>query len=161
MPARINQQPGGILGLLGIKNGGRNPEELATILAPVFDVSAYYLEANAQFVQVLADAQLGLNIFAQVPEGEVWYVHHASAATGALAAADYFQTQMAISTANNLDWVGVGEPAGGDPTYAVACCINRPFLLGPGMQMCRYDLVVTTATTIPVLSNVRYTAMRV
>lgn len=45
----LNRQPGGILGFLGIKNFGRAPDELASILAGTWDFTQWYLANAAQY----------------------------------------------------------------------------------------------------------------
>lgn len=72
---QLNRQPAGILGFLGIKNFGRSPDELATILAGTWDLSNWYLANAAQYTVAAGTitATGGLAVHT-VPTGKVWSV---------------------------------------------------------------------------------------
>lgn len=74
----INRQPGGMLGFLGIKNGGRNPDQLSTVLAPTFDTRELYLRNAIILSRInVAVAAVGFTSAGTVPVGESWYVSNA------------------------------------------------------------------------------------
>jgi hypothetical protein len=72
---QLNRQPAGILGFLGIKNFGRSPDELATILAGTWDLSAWYVANAAQYLlgsgTITATGGIAVHT---VPPGKVWTV---------------------------------------------------------------------------------------
>lgn len=74
-PPPINAQPLGILGFLGIKNGGRFPQHFGDNLQPVWDLSQLYLDCRAIYTDdagtIAADGEV--RVFT-VPDGEIWYV---------------------------------------------------------------------------------------
>lgn len=74
----INRQPGGLLGFLGIKNGGRNPDQLSNVLAPTWDSAEVYLRTNYILSRInVAVNAVGFVQAGTVPPGESWYVHNA------------------------------------------------------------------------------------
>lgn len=77
-PPPINRQPGGLLGFLGIKNGGRNPDQLSNVLAPTWDAAEVYLRTNYILARVTINvAAIGFTAASFVPPSESWYVHNA------------------------------------------------------------------------------------
>lgn len=50
-PPPINAVPEGLLGFLGIKNGGRNPRNLIDNVQPTFDLWMHYLWSNSIVLQ--------------------------------------------------------------------------------------------------------------
>ena len=92
MDAPINIQPPGLLSLLGIKTGGRNPINLETMVSPSIDLLHWYLMANSIELRLDATALVaqaasgGIGITATspvnlsdgtnltVPQNEWWYV---------------------------------------------------------------------------------------
>lgn len=71
----INKQPNGLLGFLGIKNGGRAPDALIPGLGANWDISQFYLAQDARYdVQPGTFAATGGVAVWTVPVGEVWYI---------------------------------------------------------------------------------------
>lgn len=71
----INRAPLGILGFLGIKNGGRNPRVLGDVLSPTWDLSMLYLNNEPTYAErVFTQSATGYTMIFEVPPGEVWYV---------------------------------------------------------------------------------------
>jgi len=72
----ISRIPAGLLGFLGIKNGGQYPQRLATELLPTWDLSDQYSEYGAQLqglnLQVTATGYIA---YFTPPVGEVWRIH--------------------------------------------------------------------------------------
>jgi len=132
--SNINKLPLGLLGFLGIKNGGRYPQELASVLAPTWDLSSLYLNANAENrVDVVAIAALGSQAFFTVPTGEAWMVLLASAATGTLGAGVTIELGLQTTDAAALVTIAT-SPMSGARTVGARCAINLadPIFLGPG-----------------------------
>lgn len=73
-PAPLNRAPDGLLGFLGIKNGGKNPQFLAPYCQPVFDLYDHYLNTAPEYVFVSAALSSGDNIQLLAEAGEVLYV---------------------------------------------------------------------------------------
>lgn len=133
MPA-INRLPLGLLGFLGIKNGGRYPQDLADVLAPTWDLSQLYLNTNSETrSDVVALNALGSQAFVTVPTGEAWIVLLASAATGTLGAGVTFEIGLQTTDAAGLVTIAV-SPMSGARTVGqrVAVSLPQPILLGPG-----------------------------
>lgn len=75
----INRAPTGLLGFLGIKNFGRNPENIGSTVAPAWDLENLYLVASATIGPVVTAAfPAGPNLVWQVPQNEVWWVESMS-----------------------------------------------------------------------------------
>lgn len=84
----INQQPQGLLGFLGIKNGGRNPGELLGTLSPGWDLEALYLNAAAEIsAGAYSIAGIGYQPAFVVPNDQIWRIQgfgvYSNAALGA------------------------------------------------------------------------------
>ena len=48
----LNRRPIGLLGYLGIKNGGRDPAQLAPVLSPTWDLEQLYLAGGSLYESV-------------------------------------------------------------------------------------------------------------
>lgn len=130
----INRVPGGLLGFLGIKNGGETPKQLATTLAPVWDLSPIYFNSNAeQRADVLAIAGIGSQSFLTVPNGEAWIILQSSAATGTLGAGQTIELQLQTTDAAGLVTIATC-PMSGSRTVGQRCAVNQPapVWVGPG-----------------------------
>jgi hypothetical protein len=130
----INRLPLGLLGFLGIKNGGRYPQELSDTLAPTWDLSDIYLNANAENrVDVLAIAALGSQAFFTVPAGEAWYVIIASAATGTLGAGVTIELGLQTTDAAALVTTALTQMSGARTVgQRCAVALERGIYLPPG-----------------------------
>ena len=134
LPGKINRQPQGLLGFLGIKNFGRNPDELGSVLVPTWDLSELYYGSFLQTrTNAIALAGIGSQAFLTVPGGEVWWVQCASAATGTLGAGQSLQLCIQVT-----DQAGTGTVALTDPAnlatvgQRAVAALNRPIVLSPG-----------------------------
>lgn len=130
----INKLPLGLLGFLGIKNGGEYPQELSNVLSPVWDLGPLYMNANAENqVAALAIAGIGSQAFFTVPNGEAWYVLIASAATGTLGAGQTIELALQTTDAAGLVTVAV-SPMSGSRTAGQRCAqaLPSPVYCGPG-----------------------------
>jgi hypothetical protein len=71
----ISRLPAGLLGFLGIKNSGRNPQMLVSQLNPVWDISRLYLDYAAEYERAAGTiTATGYLATLQAPIGEVWYI---------------------------------------------------------------------------------------
>ena len=130
----INRLPLGLLGFLGIKNGGRYPQDLGAQLNPTWDLSPLYYNGNSESrADVLAIAALGSQAFFTVPTGEAWVVLLASAATGTLGAGVTIELGLQTTDAASLVTIAV-SPMSGARTVGARCAVNLadPIYLGPG-----------------------------
>lgn len=96
----IQVQPPGLLGLLQLKNLGRNPHSLDDLVVPTFDLGEWYLRADqfeASHVPCVPQATGAIGFVAigfgtaalfEVPSSEWWYVHTAQLFSGSIPAGD-------------------------------------------------------------------------
>jgi hypothetical protein len=83
---KISRIPAGLIGFLGIKNGGMYPQELAPTLLPTWDVGDLYLQYGAQLGGAVGGVSVaGYGVTVAPPPGEVWCLHDigCSVTTGA------------------------------------------------------------------------------
>lgn len=73
---KISRIPAGLIGFLGIKNGGMYPQELAPTLLPTWDVGDLYLQYGAQLGGAVGGVSVaGYGVTVAPPPGEVWMLH--------------------------------------------------------------------------------------
>lgn len=158
----INRLPLGILGFLGIKNGGRYPEELPSVLSPTWDFAEQYLATNSEVASnVLAIAAVGYQAFFTVPNGELWYVRGLSFATGTLGAGVTLQLGIAWTDPSSTVTVGLRDPSDAQTTGARALvCLPETWIATPGSTI---GLVCTrlAAGPVNVTGAVRFARMTV
>ena len=77
----INKHPSGLLGFLGIKNGGRYPQAMTDFLQPVMELRDWYLSANevAPRVDFQDIDNIGYQAYYTVPISEYWVINQATA----------------------------------------------------------------------------------
>lgn len=160
----VNRQPEGLLGFLGIKNGGRNPQALGDVIAPTWAATEMYLSPPS-----LWDANSGTEtstggvITHTVPDGKVWYVHGYSVrfttpAGDAISATACMIPSSAAATifvamGDTLTLVAGAIAQGGHTSF------NRPQWLFSGDSVgytCDYIL---TAVSVPWNAYIRYTEL--
>lgn len=77
----IQRTPPGLLDYFGIKNGGRNPQSLAEVVAPVLDLDRWYKVSDEEYLTggIAGHASAGWvsssPILMTVPATEIWHVH--------------------------------------------------------------------------------------
>lgn len=158
MAGEISKLPLGLLGLLGIKNGGAYPRELAGFYQPMLELLPWIAAANfeeANFAQNAVAAAGNAGAFStavQVPQTELWYVQFASLRVFT-AAGEAFSGYLAVrrfpvSSPNIVmplsEIVTVGASINGAPAVGN---LYAPFILGPGDELVGYTLSVTGAPT--------------
>ena len=153
----INRTPGGLLGFLGIKNGGRNPDTLATTLAPVWDLSKTYLRTNLILARInVATVAVGFTSAGTVPPGEAWYLSNAwvnsQAAMGAGQAIACFGAAAQVDGVSfNLAALTNRAASTGTGTVAAAGSARDYQLLPPGTQLGIYCDALTAGPVTMVL----------
>lgn len=118
----ISRIPTGLLGFLGIKNGGEYPQRLINLLSPTWDLASLYLNTNEiRFASVDAVIGTGYNVVLQPNPGEVFVLHEASASY-VNAAGEAISIGLARASQNNLtivnvtDLINIGASTGGIAT---------------------------------------------
>lgn len=107
--SEISKIPQGILGFLGIKNGGQYPQKLTADLVPTWDMSQLYLNNYADYLSVDSTINAtGYTIFFSAPQNETWFVtdYSLDIATGA---GEAWQGCLARATANNVSQVRLSD----------------------------------------------------
>lgn len=161
----INRQPAGVLGLLGIKNGGEYPRDLSNVLVPTWDMTDLYVLNASEYLtrtdNVTATGTLQTD--GPIP-GEVWRVTEFGARTGNLAAGETIQFALGLFGPGTapiyvpLTSVQSASAVAGDRAQAA---IQRPVLLNPGETLGVFITDVTTVGNVPVLTSLRFTRLRV
>ena len=103
--AKITRSPVGLLDFFGLKNDGRNPAELANVVAPIIDLREFYLADRWQYTSESGLTATGTNNVAcalSVPVGEIWYVKEFGVSSGALGAGVQLRLQAFITLPGNV-----------------------------------------------------------
>lgn len=141
MPANLNAQPTGLLGFLGIKNGGEYPQQLSAILQGTFDLAGLYEADSAiEAGQVTGNVAGGVILFgpagATSTPGDTWHFHSvyiyvnastAGARAGLNLGVRYANTQFVGLTDFAFAQVGVGSAQTG--------LVMRDFWVPPGASL--------------------------
>lgn len=157
MPGQINRQPLGLLGFLGIKNGGQYPIELLGGLASTWDMADLYLNAAAEHQTVGSAAlALGSTTLFTPPQGEIWYVTAYSAFVNT-AAASTLTVNLCVFGQLPAQAVMLGESVSLTAVQARQLHLARPILLAPGESL---GLSVSDATgSATRTGSLRYTRL--
>jgi len=143
----INRFPHGLLSAFDLKTQGETPRFLAPTVQVTFDGMPFYIADKEQSFSAIALAAAGTEGFptvgtVTVPDQEIWYVRHFTAAIKGVLAANRYCCAPGLLTATRLAgsfYLGlVGDPV--EITNAVAGqhCISRaqsPFWAYPGDQL--------------------------
>jgi len=131
----INRQPVGLLGFLGIKNGGRNPQTLGEVLVPQWDLSELYLNSSPQYVEVIStEAGVGYTVAIGPPQGELWYVFDAGLEVGTGVGVTW-SGYLARAAANNAIAVPMTDLYSVVASSRVTLSIKHPVVLAPGESL--------------------------
>jgi hypothetical protein len=148
-PPPINRQPLGLLGLLGIKNGGRYPQHISETLLPTFDLERLYYSGAS----ITAGASLVLNAtgffeIGRVDQNEVWFVEHFCCfSTAVLGAGQSLAMVPAVlDPAGNILQPLLPNPVA-TTTGSTAATAIRDVYMQSGT---RYGVLVTTLVAGPV-----------
>lgn len=121
---RINSNPFGLLSLLGLQNGGRNPEWMPNVLQPTIDLLDWYLEQEPETTTIAAIGVAAVGNFdvlagsLRVPNNELWYV------TG------YTLRSAALTAGQSFGMLAVWQPAGVTGQNALASPTVRSTTVG-------------------------------
>lgn len=158
----INRNPLGLLGFLGIKNFGRNPQTLSDNLAPTWDLSELYLNSAPQFAEDtdLGVAAAGLYVSHSPPQGEIWFVSDCSAYVQTAGGTTAVVNLARVGQVNSLyvsisDWLLIG-PAQIRNIYSPRC----PLVLGQGERI-GYYVSDLSGGTFNIAVAIRYTPMTI
>jgi hypothetical protein len=141
MPAAINKVPGGLLGFLGIKNGGENPTQLEPLLRTSVDLWPMYLASYAEFNRSTFSANIGFPSTGQsVPQGEFWWIlDHSITNSAALGAGATLQLAtgytLPIGAANPVVATGVPSNVATVGQFASCYAAEPVLLLPPGASL--------------------------
>lgn len=164
----------GLLGLLQLKQTGKNPETLAEIVAPVIEMRDWYMQArNLDDISLLPGVTLSVNVptagkgnygyaNAVVPNGQIWWVTHYWIVADLLAAETIRLAPCLLRANGNL--VGLSCNDVNDVVTArvrgiVTTAIN--FWAKPGDQFGVRVFDSLTAANIAVAAGIRATPMQV
>lgn len=161
----ISRLPLGLLDFLGIKSGGRYPEQLLPTLQPTWDLQPFQTiwdERNTFDVSTALNPGtlnfVPVNI--TVPQTELWLVHHFTGVAFTDAAESFLGSLAYIDSYNFVNTFSPGA------SIVLAASQQRhvshvvPFLTGPGSIFGWMVDQITTATTVSQGIQVRYTRFR-
>lgn len=158
MSVPINRLPWGLLGFLGIKNGGEYPQTLAQQLVPVWDLKELYLEGASVLAGTASTVgATGYVAHLSPPPGEVWQVYDFQI-VAACGAGEAFTGALCRSRTSGGTTVNVSD------TFSVAasttgCKVTqRPFILTAGENMGLITYAVTG--TVDLYVSARYTVLQ-
>lgn len=157
----INRNPLGLLGFLGVKNFGRNPQTLIESLSPTWDLSEMYFNSAPEFAEntQLGVAAVGLYVAHAPPQGEIWYVSDCSAyvQTGAGDTAVVNLVRVGQVNSANVaicDWLLIG-PTQIRNIYSPRC----PLILGQGERIGFY--VSDLTGNFNIATSIRFTRLTI
>lgn len=159
MPGQINRLPDGILGFLGIKNFGRGPDTLDSVLSGTWDLRDWYLNTNVSYqTSSLTAIALGGSLVFTAPTNELWWVTNLSIFHNA-AAASSNTTALCRFGQRTADQVILSESGRVTALQANQFGITQPFILGAGETL-GYSCAELTGTG-QVQMFIRYRQMQV
>lgn len=133
----INRQPVGWLGFLGIKNFGKNPQNVPAVLAPTWDLEGLYLASEVRYASnVAAGIAAGNTIVHTAPQGEIWAVLQYGFFVGTLAASSCVINPCVFGQ-NTAQIALLGDSAvlGASTVFQLGTPIPRVLYLGAGESL--------------------------
>lgn len=184
MSGPIQNVPAGLLGLLQLKQSGRNPAELLETVAPIYEMRDQYMQSKqldqiALFGDTCKTANFpttspgfkiasvnGLGVVnCTVPQGQTWYVEQMTGIASTPAAADSIRLATAIQ-GPNLGTQTVFLLTGSDfndvvtaRTRVIVCKSDRPFWAPAGWSFGFWVIDDATAGNWAVTLHMRATPM--
>lgn len=166
-PALINKSPRGLLSWLGLKNGGAQPQQLATVLTPVIEMGEWYFETNSRFTMPPSvNAVLGDVLFAgpTAPTDHnrvVRYTLRATVPAGTICSfAPAFFTTFEDGVVRGIVVGDVSRHSGRPGTEVVVARASGPFFIPPGAA---YGYIVSELSgpgPVPVFGLINYCEIR-
>jgi hypothetical protein len=142
----INRNPNGLLGFLGIKNGGRNPGVLTAELSADFELSELYYCNNPimdAYTQ-LGVAAAGSYVAFTPPDNNVWKVLEYSAFVSTPAAVTCDVALAKLGQANTR-WVGLSDSVALVASQSKVITSEYPGIIAQGERLGFYVATVTGA----------------
>lgn len=164
MPSLVNRLPPGLLSLLGIKALGVNPSILPDELTPNLDVTALYLNGNAESVSGATNSVTADGVFTVaatlVPAGELWVVNSAALySTAALAAGTTYTFSLGLWESYNSRVVRTGPIVSATAGQRPYTAIDGPFILTPGDQLALFCQTYIAGTARAFVCSARITRL--
>lgn len=132
-PPTVSKLPAGLLGYLQIKNGGRNPEQLATFLQPTLDLWPLYLALDRRTTSTAFNiASVNTQSVVPVTEGQAWWIIQVIAITPVLTAGQTVRLAPTMLRGGITNLIGEFSAAvAGEQAYGTLE-LNQPTILVPG-----------------------------
>jgi hypothetical protein len=154
----IQTIPQGLLGLLQLKEMGKNPDQLSLTVTPQVDLFPLWIQRNQTLLVAggvdiinIGTSATGQQLFAtKVPQNQAWYVISMTADYSTGAATDFARYAPGVQYAGN-GFLSLVAP---DVTDAITARQRRarsyvpPFWAPPGTQFGIYVFDVLAATTV-------------
>ena len=147
-PPPIQTIPQGLLGLLQLKEMGRNPATLSDVVTPQVDLFPLWIQRqqvtlvqpNTDTLTLATGATGAQNFATKVPQGQAWYVTYMAVDGSSNTAADFIRYAPSVQFAGN----GFSFTVGPDVSDAITARQRRirsfcgPFWAPPGTQFSVY-----------------------
>lgn len=175
MAGQIQLIPPGLLGMLQIKNDGKNPSSLGEQIAPVFNLTEWYAwqnferhkaEAGSLILgqvgpRIIESAAVEPGVGLKTPQDEWWYVHNFTVmanVTTSLPPGDFVVMLPMCNVYKNSGahiWIlphtpipptRQTMPAVNDTGYAIGT--DRPFFMPPNSELMIYVIGVVAGVSI-------------
>lgn len=165
----IQAIPQGLLGFLQLKNAGKNPQELNSLLQSSLDLGEWMLQTAPEIEAGTngAIAAAGFTAYQTVPDGEWWFLHDVNATLGLAAAATavavpaFRQGSTSLFSAPNL--LARNDTVWSQATHGssliVPADLRRPRFIGPGFQIGIYVSALSAPTTAITNTVTRFTRL--
>lgn len=143
-PPPLNRQPLGLLGYLGIKNGGKYPQTLAETLAPTLELSDLYYKAGQLSTSAASAVTGSLDNFyffgaTTADQSRVLMVHYAGIETQQFVATQELGISWRVTDQSQLVSTPIGDSdfllAPVSNNARLIAGIRRPVLLYPGQLL--------------------------
>lgn len=155
----INKLPIGLLGFLGIKNGGRNPDALSPLLAPTWDAVQWYLSQSVVYETVTSTFNVtGGNTNHTVPEGFVWAVLAFSVRAVTAVGGSFTITPVRI-TANGTSFPAIGDTVSAGASSGAHATMDRDILVLRSGDSCGFTVEAVAGGPISFNSYICYVPM--
>jgi hypothetical protein len=155
-PPPILTPPSGLLGLLGLKSGGRQPSQFANVVSPTLDLSMFYragLRNQLTTWAGLAAVYTGSVILAKVPPNQVWIVDTAFLQSSVLGAvAGVIMTLWLADAGGNPLWQAQ-TPLRGLTGEDMSVAIAGPIVMLPGYQVLGFMTAAAAPTAFTYFGN--------
>jgi len=154
--------PGGLLGLLNIKNRGKNPDTLDSNVVPTIDLTSWWFEARAEDIGTFTRTPVtGNNGFASwstpviVPNGQAWWVLEYTVRTTDMGVGDSGQFGCGWQQIATQQRYAVGPLS--DINSGVGICVGfaRGFYVPAGAELLWWTNDVINATAYNPIGTAR------